>query len=228
MIDRGMNRSAAARHLGLPLRTVQRWLSYGVFPERKQRMYPSIVDEHGPYLEKRYSEGFRQITRLWQEVKTMGFEGQASAVRHWLRLRFGSPKNSGRQACKKRSQAVSPQKVAWLMLKADPTRHRYLKRLYRHSPDLASMGAVARGLFEMTRTHNPAAWPEWLEQAENSPLASFARRLRRDQHAVLAALQLPWSNGMVEGHIHRLKLLKRQMYGRAGFDLLKLRVLYPA
>jgi transposase len=51
---------------------------------------------------------------------------------------------------------------------------------------------------------------------------------RRDQAAVAAALQLPWSNGMVEGQIHRLKLLKRQMYGRAGFDLLRLRVLNQA
>lgn len=79
-----------------------------------------------------------------------------------------------------------------------------------------------------SRTQNAAAWPQWLQQAENSPLASFARRLRRDQHAVLAALELPWSNGTVEGQIHRLKLLKRQMYGRAGFDLLKLRVLHAA
>ena len=61
-----------------------------------------------------------------------------------------------------------------------------------------------------------------------SPLASFARRLQRDQDAVVAALQTPWSNGMVEGHIHQRKLIKRQMYGRAGFDLLRLRVLHSA
>ena len=58
-----------------------------------------------------------------------------------------------------------------------------------------------------------------------SPLAGFARHLLRDQDAVAAALQLPWSNGMVEGQVHRLKLIKRQMYGRASFDLLRLRVL---
>lgn len=52
--------------------------------------------------------------------------------------------------------------------------------------------------------------------------------LRRDQDAIAAALQLPWSNGMVEGQIHRLKLIKRQMYGRASFDLLRLRVLHSA
>jgi transposase len=61
-----------------------------------------------------------------------------------------------------------------------------------------------------------------------SPLAGFARHLRRDRDAVAAALQLPWSNGMVEGQVHRLKLIKRQMYGRASFDLLRLRVLQSA
>jgi transposase len=228
LIDGGMNRSEAARHLGLPLRTVQRWLAYGVFPERKHRVYPSIVDAYGSYLEKRYGEGCRKINRLWQEIQQMGFEGQASAVRHWLRQRFGSPKNARTTPPAKRSIPVSPQRVAWLILKADPARHRYLKKLYRRSPEIASLGHVARELFEIIRKQDAAAWPRWLEAAERSPLASFARRLRRDQNAVAAALELPWNNGMVEGQIHQLKLIKRQMYGRASFDLLKLRVLHAA
>jgi transposase len=59
-------------------------------------------------------------------------------------------------------------------------------------------------------------------------LAGFARHLVRDKDAVEAALKLPWSQGQVEGQVHRLKLIKRQMYGRAGFDLLRLRVLQKA
>jgi transposase len=68
----------------------------------------------------------------------------------------------------------------------------------------------------------------WLESAKATgihELKSFAAGLVRDKAAVVAALSLPWSNGQVEGHIHRLKLIKRQMYGRAGFDLLRRRVL---
>ena len=80
----------------------------------------------------------------------------------------------------------------------------------------------------MIRNRDAAAWPQWLEAAALSQLAAFARRLERDRNAVDAALRLPWSNGMVEGQIHRLKLIKRQMYGRAGFDLLRLRVLNSA
>jgi transposase len=109
------------------------------------------------------------------------------------------------------------------MLKSCSSTHRYLKALYRASPEIASLGRVARELFDIIRNQDAAAWPNWLQTAERSPLASFARRLRRDHDAVAAALQLPWSNGMVEGQIHRLKLIKRQMYGRASFDLLRLR-----
>lgn len=69
-----------------------------------------------------------------------------------------------------------------------------------------------------------AAWSNWKDSAKSSLLASFAKHLCRDEAALLAALQQPWNNGPVEGHVHRLKLIKRSMYGRAKFDLLRLRV----
>jgi transposase len=69
------------------------------------------------------------------------------------------------------------------------------------------------------------ALPTWLQSAKGTALANFAGNLIRDQAAVLAALQTPWSNGQVEGQVHRLKLVKRQMYGRASFELLRLPVL---
>jgi transposase len=80
----------------------------------------------------------------------------------------------------------------------------------------------------LLRNRDGNAWTEWIQAASRSPLASFAKRLERDKDAVLAALRLPWSNGMMEGQIHSLKLLKRQMYGRAGFHLLRERVLHAA
>jgi transposase len=224
LLDTGVSQSEASRQLGLPVRTVQRWLAYGTFPERKHRAYPSTVDEYGQYLEKRYREGCRQLNQLWQEIKMLGFEGKPSTVRSWLRQRFGSPKNPS-QPVTKRVVPASPQYVAWLMLKVDLSRHQYLKAFFRASPEIASLAQIARKLFDLLRNQDEAAWPAWLEAAVHSPLASFAGRLRRDQNAATAALQLPWSNGMVEGHIHRLKLIKRQMYGRASFDLLRLRVL---
>ncbi|MEO6816748.1 MAG: transposase [Edaphobacter sp.] len=226
LIDAGMSQSEAARKLGLGLRTVQRWVSYGVFPERKQRVFPNAADAYGPYLSRRFGETDCNATQLWREISDQGFTGHASCVWHWLRKRFGLLRAGSATPKAKRLTPVSPHRVAWLMLKADGSKHRYLTELYRMSPELASPGKIARDLFDMIRRRDSNAWPGWLETAELSPLAAFARRLRRDQNAVTAALQLPWSNGMVEGQIHRLKLIKRQMYGRAGFDLLRQRVLH--
>ena len=69
------------------------------------------------------------------------------------------------------------------------------------------------------------ALPAWLEAARSTALAGFAAGLERDISAVREALRLRWNQDHVEGQVHRLKLIKRQMYGRAGFDLLRLRVL---
>ena len=85
--------------------------------------------------------------------------------------------------------------------------------------------ATARSLFDrfqaMVRNRHAEALAAWLDEAAAGPLASFANGLRADRSAVAAALALPWSNGQAEGHITKLKLVKRQMYGRAKLDLLR-------
>jgi transposase len=87
---------------------------------------------------------------------------------------------------------------------------------------------VAREFFRLIQQRDLPAWTKWREEARHSPLASFVKHLCRDEAAVRAALQYEWSNGPVEGNVHRLKLLKRSMYGRANFDLLRLRVVTAA
>ena len=92
--------------------------------------------------------------------------------------------------------------------------------------------AASRHLLErfqvMVRKRDPSGLDTWLDQASSSAMASFARGLREDQPAVAAALSLPWSNGQTERHITKLKLVKRQMYGRAKLDLLRARLLGAA
>ena len=76
----------------------------------------------------------------------------------------------------------------------------------------------------------PEKLDDWLEQMEScgvKKLQNFALGLRQDYGAVRAALIYDWSNGQVEGQVNRLKTIKRQMYGRANFDLLRQRVLGP-
>jgi len=128
----------------------------------------------------------------------------------------------------KLSIRTSPQHTTWLILKEPPSAKTYLEELYRASPEIAALAHLGREFFRLVRSRDLAAWPQWLERAKHTALRSFASSLLRDQHAVEAALTLPWSNGPVEGHVHRLKLIKRQMYGRASFDLLRLRVLHQA
>lgn len=114
------------------------------------------------------------------------------------------------------------------MLKELESAKSYLQLLYRASPEIAKLAHVAREFFRIVRHRDLQAWASWLKSAQGTPLAAFASRLLRDHQAVMAALQVPWSNGQVEGQVHRLKLIKRQMYGCASFDLLKLRVLQNA
>jgi hypothetical protein len=171
LLEAGTNRSEASRQLGVGLRTVQRWLACGVFPERKHRAFPSIVDVYGPHLEKHYEEGCWNITLLWQELRERGFQGQSSTVRAWSRQRFGSPKKAKTSPLAKRSILIGHQRIAWLMLKANPISNSYLKALYRASPEIASLAHVARGLFEIIRKRDAVAWPTWLQAAESSPYA---------------------------------------------------------
>ncbi len=90
-------------------------------------------------------------------------------------------------------------------------------------------GVIAALFFaQIVRERLVDQFDAWLQAALQSPLLElrrFARGIQRDYDAVLAALRLPWSNGLLEGHVNRLKFLKRQMFGRAKFDLLRLRVL---
>jgi transposase len=79
----------------------------------------------------------------------------------------------------------------------------------------------------MVREHNPADLPAWIADAADSVLASFGKGIVIDRAAVAAAMTQPWSNGQTEGQITKLKLVKRQMYGRAKLDLLRARLLAP-
>jgi transposase len=83
------------------------------------------------------------------------------------------------------------------------------------SPEIATTVELAKQSHRMMRERNVSAWSPWRKAARKSSLHHFVIQLQRDEAAVRAALPLPWSTGPVEGHIHRLKLIKRQMYGRA-------------
>jgi transposase len=123
--------------------------------------------------------------------------------------------------------------VSWLLLQPVaevPTEEKpFLEALYRGSAEIDEAAQRAREFGDLVRRKGSATFDYWLSQAESermpAEVRNLATSLRQDQAAVQAALDLPWSNGPVEGEINRLKVLKRQMYNRAGLDLLRQRVL---
>ena len=105
----------------------------------------------------------------------------------------------------------------------------YRTALCAHNALIEQAAVLSQRFLEMIRERHAEALDGWLADAEASgikELRNFAQSLRRDYAAVKAALTSPWSNGQSEGQVNRLKMIKRSMYGRAGFDLLRSRVLY--
>ena len=126
----------------------------------------------------------------------------------------------------------SKQRAAWLVVadpeKMDATEQRFVDALIARSPELGGLVGLARRFSAMVRRRQAELLDRWLAAAKGSALARFADGLTRDLDAVRAALVLPWSTGPVEGQISHLKTIKRTMCGRAGFELLRHRVLQAA
>ena len=104
----------------------------------------------------------------------------------------------------------------------------YLRRLGEADTHIQETYELIQEFTTMLRERKGEQFDSWLARVEQQGVAelpSFAQGLRKDYDAVKAGLTLQWSQGVVEGHVHRLKLLKRQAYGRASFQMLRKRVL---
>ncbi len=104
----------------------------------------------------------------------------------------------------------------------------FVTRLLAEVPALAAAIATAKRLTRVLRRQSDEMLDDVLAAAADTPLAGFITELRKDIAAVQAALDLPWTTSPVEGQIGRIKMIKRTMYGRAGFELLRARVLHAA
>jgi transposase len=105
----------------------------------------------------------------------------------------------------------------------------FVDRLRERCPEVRAAADLARDFRAMVRQQRQEQWQGWLERATRADavkeMRAFAEGLKKDEAAVCAALRLEWSNGQVEGQVNRLKMIKRTMFGRAKFDLLRQRVL---
>ena len=221
-----------ARVLGVGRKTVRRWLRAGHAPTwRHADRGRSILDSFSQYLEARWTAGYRNGTGLWREIHERGFTGQSGVVRQWAARRRRQDPAADRMTPAK-AQPPTPRKAARLLMsKPDQLSEedrRFVTALLDLSPPVAQAVELARAFSIMIKEGLADQLDGWIRAAEGGGFKGFAASLRHDRDAVHAALTMPWSTGPVEGQINRLKVIKRTMYGRAGFDLLRRRVLAAA
>jgi transposase len=238
--QRGWTGRRIAREVGISERTVQRWLAVGHFPERKRRAEARrLLDAHRPYLDRRWAEGCHTVARLCRELRDQGYTGSSTLVYGYAAgLRTGIPPPETTRpppAAAPAAQPLAPREVTWLLLrppaKLAESDRRYLDAVRQADPTLATAVDLTRDFVAMVRDRQADRLDAWLQTASACGIAEvqgLAAGLARDRAAVAAALTERWSNGQTEGHVTRLKLIKRQGYGRATFDLLRQRVLRAA
>lgn len=245
LANEGLGIRAIAREVHLSRDTIRRFLAAGTFPERaRPRPQPSILDAYIPYMRTRWLAGCDNGMQLWREIDAQGYTGSRALVARWVAQQRGVlPTAPGRVATRRGRRPAPPRpqpsvrpisarRAAWLLVRC-PTEltdaeQGTLRRLLDASSAAASAYPLAQAFGLMVRERRGAALDEWLHAAAASgvpELHSFVAGVRRDLAAVRAGLTLDVSQGQVEGQVNRLKLIKRSMYGRANFDLLRQRVL---
>jgi transposase len=231
-----------ARQLGISRPTVYAYLRRATPPgPRRLQRPPSarVLTPYTPYLIRRWRESGADSRQLWRELQTLGYTHSARTVRRFItQLRraadVGHPPESQRSPYT-RSQGPSARAVSFAMVcpaaKRSIEAQIYLDQLCQMEAGIARAYRLTQGFLAMVRERRGADLEAWMAEAISSgidALARFARGLQDDLVAIRAGLTLAWSNGVTEGQIHRLKLVKRQGYGRAGFALLRQCVLQAA
>jgi transposase len=241
----GWSGEAIARHLGIGRRTVVRHLRHETFPERQRRSNAdrSRLDPWKPVILERWNAGCRHSRRLFREIQSQGYRGSyPTLARYTQRLRQAQEDAVRKRGSRSLPPVADPQRppltprnAAWLVLRHSENRTaadaEQLIRLRTQHVALTEGITLAEEFVAMIRAGQPERFDPWLAQARDCALPTFrnfARKLDSDYDAVRAAMTSPWSTGQVEGQINRLKMIKRQMFGRASFDLLNRRFILAA
>lgn len=238
--QRGWSQRAIAEHLHLERKTVRTYLRMGEAVTPRQRpLRRSLLDPYKPYLMERWNAGCHNAMQLLRELQAKGFAGKRSVVRAFLtqlRKTQGLPARSrstpGGRATDPTRRPPSARSLTWLVLKRkeklSEDERTLVAKLSPVHTDIQVAMELTQAFATMVRERAAERLEGWMAAAEASglrPFRAFAAGVKQDEAAIRAALSLAWSQGPVEGNINRLKLLKRQMYGRAKLDLLQQRFL---
>ncbi len=232
----GFSLSTIAAKLGVGRSTLSRWFAQGTYANKQRSR---ILEAYRPYLRQRWEAGISNKMQLYREIMAQGFTGAYGLVyAYFAELEAGIGLLSASK--KQNVQRYSAYEATRLFTRQRATLNRHeirrLEQLFKNVKEAELCYELAQRfvfLFEQEQAPEQtlAAFDRWLKDTINSgidELARLAKGFSNDRLAIGAALTLPWSNGPTEGKITRLKLLKRQMYGRASFDLLRQKVLLAA
>jgi transposase len=234
LLKQGMTHRAIAEQVGIGLTTIQHWLLAGTFPERKPREQASQLDPYRSYVEKRWSEGYHHLMGMYRELQAQGYRGSYEHVR--AQFVNTSPRHRSKQASPSPHARVFPAKrlAAFLFLRCpeDLTveEQESVSKLRQRDPEVDQAYLFVQQFLQMMRTRTGEKLDAWLLAVGSSSLVdlhAFVNSISPDKAAVQAGLTREERNGPTEGHITRLKRIKRSMYGRAKCDLLRIRVLSP-
>ncbi|MFF8919478.1 ISL3 family transposase [Streptomyces sp. NPDC015032] len=228
LLEAGHSLRSVQRQLGMSWHTVKRFADAAkpedLFTGQWQNR-SSVLDDYKPYLDNRWNEGCTNAWKLWEEIVPLGYKGSYQRVRAYLHDKRTSPRPVT-------ARPPSPRAVAgWILRHPDTLtepEQLQLKNVRTHCPELDALTRHVRSFAAMLTGRQGKDLPDWLDAVRQDDLPSLhtlAAGIDRDRDAVIAGLTLPWNSGVVEGHVNRIKMLKRQMFGRAGFALLRKRVL---
>ena len=239
-----------ARRVEVSRQSVYTYLQMKQPPERTRihRGGKSLIHPYKDYLIRRWNEGCRNAEQMYREIKEQGYTGSDTAVGRFvapLRAKIGKARNFKSvepapatmvrpEEVKKKRPPTALQVAHWMTFKEEQRldwQQSYLTQLCQYDTQIAQTYELIQEFTIMLREREGECLDAWLDRVEKqgvSELQSFANGLKKDYEAVKAGLTLKWSQGQVEGQVNRLKLIKRQMYGRGSFKLLRKRVLQRA
>jgi len=232
---KGHSQRAITRLTRLNRKRVARYLASDNYPVRRTSPRKKRVSRFKDQIEGFIESGIDNITEIHRRLTEQGFTGSYYMVRRYLKTSRTKTPTVARKLTP-RVELWSTRKTAWLLSsssgelsKQDAVR---VQAISEACPDIKIAADLTSRFAKMVRERNRSDFESWICEAIEpnvpKPIRSFAANLMKDQAAVEAALEHPWSNGQLEGQINRLKMLKRQMYGRASLKLLECRVLNAA
>jgi transposase len=230
----GMIVKEIAKRVGLGRRTIQRWVSEETYVETNyHHHHQSRFDAYAPYVTQRWESGCHNIQQIWREIQAMGYPHSDRALRAHLEPLRGKVKGDFPEASS--LDHFSAKEATWLFLRhfddLKKKEQEELATIRQGSETAETIYQLAQAFLQMVRTLGGEQLENWLRsvRACHIPeLHRFAKGIEKDKAAVLVGLTLFHNNGQTEGQVTRIKLIKRMMYGRAGFALLRQRVLHPA